>query len=60
MAASQDHISTSTPMVATLTDGGATFRAWGPGALHVYATFDGGGQAPSPSDELVKDPATGH
>lgn len=60
MAASQDHITSSTPMGATLTGGGATFRVWAPGALHVYVTFDGGGQAPSPSDELVKDPPTGH
>ena len=59
MAASQDHIVTSTPMGATLTGGGATFRVWAPGALHLYVTFDGG-QAPSPSDELVKDPGTGH
>ena len=60
MAASQDHITTSTPMGATLTDGGVTFRVWAPGALHVYVSFDGGGQVPSPADELVKDQATGH
>jgi 1,4-alpha-glucan branching enzyme len=30
MAASQDHITASTPMGATLTDGGATFRVWAP------------------------------
>jgi 1,4-alpha-glucan branching enzyme len=59
VAASQDHIAASTPMGATLTGEGATFRVWAPGALHVYVTW-GGGQAPSPSDELVKDPATGH
>ena len=43
MAASQDHITTSTPMGATLTGGGATFRVWAPGARHVHVTFDGGG-----------------
>jgi 1,4-alpha-glucan branching enzyme len=58
--ASQDHIDGSTPMGATLTGGGATFRVWAPGALHLYVSFNGGGQAPPPSDELVKDPATGH
>ena len=60
MPASQDHIDAATPMGATLTGGGATFRVWAPGALHLYVSFNGGGQAPSPSDELVKDPATGH
>ena len=56
MAASQDHITASTPIGATLTGGGATFRVWAPGALHVHVTFDGGGQSPLPSNELVKDP----
>jgi len=60
MAASQDHISGSTPMGANLIGDGATFRVWAPGAIRVYVAFDGGGQAPPPSDELVKDAATGH
>jgi len=60
MAASQDHVSASTPMGANLTGEGATFRTWAPGAVHVYVTFDGGGQPPPPSSELVKDTATGH
>jgi len=60
MAASQDHIGGSTPMGANLIGDGATFRVWAPGAIRVYVAFDGGGQAPPPSDELVKDAATGH
>jgi 1,4-alpha-glucan branching enzyme len=60
MAASQDHIGASTPMGATLTGDGATFRVWAPGALGVHVVFDGGGPPRSPTDELVKDPATGH
>jgi 1,4-alpha-glucan branching enzyme len=43
MAASQDHITTLTPMGATLTGGGATFRVWAPGARHVHVSLDGGG-----------------
>lgn len=40
---SQQYITSSTPMGATLIDGGATFRAWAPRALHVYlnGTFNG-------------------
>src|SRR5262245_41793654 len=43
MAASLQHISSSTPMGATLVDDGATFRVWAPNAsaLHVRGTFNG-------------------
>lgn len=58
MAASQEHISTSTPMGATLNAEGATFRVWAPGALHVAVSFDGA--QPPPANELVEDPASGH
>jgi 1,4-alpha-glucan branching enzyme len=40
MAASQQHISPSTPMGANLVDGGATFRVWAPRAREVYACGD--------------------
>lgn len=61
MPASQDHITTSTPMGAKLIPDGVTFRVWAPGALHVYVALDGvADYQPKPDDELVKDPATGH
>src|SRR5512135_2018609 len=60
MTASQEHIDASTPMGATLIAGGATFRVWAPGAEHVYVALGGiHAYRPKPSDELVKDPATG-
>ncbi|MDQ0767953.1 1,4-alpha-glucan branching enzyme [Pseudarthrobacter defluvii] len=61
MAASQEHISESTPMGARLVDGGATFRVWAPRAEHVYVALDGAdGYTPRPEDELVKNAGTGH
>lgn len=63
MAASQQHISTATPMGANLIAGGATFRVWAPGAKHVYVALndvDAATYQPNPADELLKDPATGH
>jgi 1,4-alpha-glucan branching enzyme len=39
MAASQLTISPSTPMGATLVDGGATFRVWGSRAQEVYVAL---------------------
>jgi 1,4-alpha-glucan branching enzyme len=60
MAASQEHIDGSTPMGAHLIAGGATFRVWAPGAEHVYVALGGiDAYQPKPSDELVKDQATG-
>jgi 1,4-alpha-glucan branching enzyme len=38
--ASQVHISPSTPMGATLTEDGATFRVWAPGAIDLYVITD--------------------
>jgi 1,4-alpha-glucan branching enzyme len=38
--ASQAHIDSSTPMGATLTEGGATFRVWAPGAIDLYVITD--------------------
>jgi 1,4-alpha-glucan branching enzyme len=61
MTAAQTHITPSTPMGATLVDGGATFRVWAPAASAVHVALDdAAGYVPSPADELVKDPATGH
>jgi 1,4-alpha-glucan branching enzyme len=48
-------------MGATLVGGGATFRVWAPAASTVHVALDGAaGYVPSPADQLVKDPATGH
>lgn len=44
MPASQQHITPSTPMGATLVSGGATFRVWAPGAKNVYVTGDFNGR----------------
>ena len=41
MAASQAHITPSTPMGANLIADGATFRVWAPGALHVHLELGG-------------------
>jgi 1,4-alpha-glucan branching enzyme len=57
----QMHITPSTPMGATVVDGGTTCRVWAPAALHVHVALgDTSGYQPSPADELLKDPATGH
>jgi 1,4-alpha-glucan branching enzyme len=61
MATSQTHVTADTPVGATLTADGATFRVWAPAAEQVYVVLGGvDGYVPSPDDELVKDPATGH
>src|SRR4051812_1638704 len=60
MPLSQDHVDDSTPMGATLRDGGATFRTWAPAAREVYVVTDGlaqrgtSGWRPSPNDALVR------
>jgi 1,4-alpha-glucan branching enzyme len=57
----QMHITPSTPMGATVVDGGTTCRVWAPAALQVHVALgDTSGYQPSPADELLKDPATGH
>lgn len=61
MPTSQNHITSHTPMGATLTGGGATFRVWAPGATQVYVALgDTSAYRPRPQDELVGNPATGH
>src|SRR5688572_3233517 len=40
MPASQQHITSSTPMGANLIDGGATFRVWAPRAKQVFVRGD--------------------
>jgi 1,4-alpha-glucan branching enzyme len=61
MAASQEHITSNTPMGSHLIDGGATFRAWAPGASAVYVVlhdFDQskpGHWVPNEGDKLVRD-----
>ena len=61
MSASQQYISNATPMGANLIGDGATFRAWAPGAEHVYVALgDADNYQPQPADELVKDPVSGH
>jgi len=61
MTASQNNITTSTPMGATLISDGATFRVWAPSAKHVYVALNGAtGYDPQPEDELLKDQKTGH
>jgi len=61
MSASQQFISNATPMGANLIGDGATFRAWAPGAEHVYVALgDADNYQPQPADELVKDPVSGH
>ena len=55
---SQSHITTDTPMGATLVDGGATFRVWAPRAVAVYLTGTFGGIArldQTPEQLMVKD-----
>jgi 1,4-alpha-glucan branching enzyme len=61
MPSAQDHITATTPMGATLVDGGVTMRFWAPRAQRVHVVFGGvDGYRPDPADELVPDPATGH
>jgi 1,4-alpha-glucan branching enzyme len=62
MTAAQTHITPTTPMGATLVDGGATFRVWAPGAVAVHVALDDAAAnfVPSADTELRKDPASGH
>ncbi len=61
MPASQEHISSATPMGAALVDGGATFRGGAPGARSVHVAFGGvEGYAPTPGDALVENPDSHH
>ena len=61
MTLPQTHVTASTPMGATLTPDGATFRVWAPHALQVHVALDPTGDfTPSESTALVHDPATGH
>jgi 1,4-alpha-glucan branching enzyme len=56
MAASQEHVSASTPMGVTIIPGaGATLRIWAPRATHVYARGDFNGWTQAPSSLLVRD-----
>ena len=55
MPASQQNVSTATPMGATLTaDGGATFRVWAPAAKEVYALGDFNGWTKDKAALLVR------
>src|SRR5215212_6690774 len=61
VAASQEHISDSTPMGATLIDGGATFRVWAPGVRSVHVALGGvEGYVPTPDDALVENAGSHH
>jgi len=59
---SQLHISDTTPMGATLVEGGATFRVWAPGAIEVYVVTNDlapsrqPGWIPRQADRLVPRP----
>src|SRR5215470_6146736 len=61
MPASQQYISSNTPLGVNLVEGGATFRTWAPTAREVYVALrDPGKAVPSiwaknPDDLLVKD-----
>jgi 1,4-alpha-glucan branching enzyme len=54
MAASQQHITSATPMGANLVDGGATFRVWAPRARQVYVCGEFNGWVRDASSLLVK------
>jgi 1,4-alpha-glucan branching enzyme len=56
MPVSQLHITSTTPMGATLVAGGATFRVWAPRAKEVYIRGDFNGWVQDPSSLLVKNP----
>jgi 1,4-alpha-glucan branching enzyme len=59
---SQDNIDPATPMGATLTAGGATFRVWAPRAIEVYVngTFGGVERWNQSPDQLMARDANGH
>src|SRR6185369_8546742 len=58
--ASQLHIDAATPMGAHIVEGGATFRAWAPGAVDVYVITSelpiskNAGWTPQETDRLVR------
>lgn len=61
MPLSQQGIEEKTPMGATLTAGGATFRVWAPGARRVYVVVDARTEyTPREEDRLVEQPGSGH
>jgi 1,4-alpha-glucan branching enzyme len=61
MPASQQFITGSTPMGATVVKGGATFRVWAPDAEHLYVVLNAGATyKPNPADELIQDSSNGH
>src|SRR4249920_3489706 len=54
MPVSQEHITSATPMGATVIPGGATFRVWAPRADRVHIRGDFNGWATNDSSLLVK------
>src|SRR3954469_24477283 len=61
MAVVQTHITSTTPMGATLLPDGATFRFWAPRAQQVYLVLNPGDTyQPDPADQLACDAASGH
>jgi 1,4-alpha-glucan branching enzyme len=61
MAVAQTHVTSTTPMGATLLPEGATFRFWAPGARRVYlVTNPGDNYQPDSADQLARDTASGH
>jgi 1,4-alpha-glucan branching enzyme len=61
MLMSRQHVTTSTPMGATLVGGGATFRVWAPRAREVYVALgDTRSYRPRPEDRLARGPTDGH
>ncbi len=50
MPTSQDHVSSDTPMGASLVGGGATFRVWAPRASAIYVILDSRDPAPELRD----------
>jgi 1,4-alpha-glucan branching enzyme len=57
----QTHIGPDTPLGATVLADGVTFRVWAPKALAVYVVIEPKADyLPSPEDELVQEPGTGH
>ena len=54
MPASQQHITSATPMGANLVGGGATFRVWAPRARKVHVCGEFNGWAKDESSLLVK------
>ena len=56
MTASQDNITSQTPMGATILPGkGVTFRSWAPTATDVYISGDFNGWSQDESSRLVND-----